>query len=99
MPVGSIKLPIVHVFQYNARHQHAQQQEQKEWWVEDKSKTVRTAGTGQAEPAVGVGSQALQTPMDEYGKYSRELGGLSDGGINHTKLSSSVVWGKEPCKH
>ena len=29
MPVGSINLAIVHVFQYNARHQHAQQQEQK----------------------------------------------------------------------
>ena len=43
-PAGSINLAVVHVFQYNARHQHAQQQEQKERWGEDKSQTVRTGG-------------------------------------------------------
>ena len=40
-------------------------------------------GTGQAEPAVGVGSQALPTPTDVYVKYSGELGGSSDGGAKY----------------
>ena len=42
-------------------------------------------GTGQAEPAVGFGSQVLPTPMDELDKYSGELGGLSDGGTKYNK--------------
>ena len=42
-------------------------------------------GTGQAEPTVRVGSQVLPTHMDEYEKYSGELGGLLDGGIKHNK--------------
>ena len=44
------------------------------------------AGTGQAEPTVRVGYQVLPTPMEEYGKYSGESGGLSDRGRTHTKI-------------
>ena len=43
------------------------------------------AGHGQAEPTVGVGSQALPTPTDEHGKYSGELDVLSDEGAKHNK--------------
>ena len=35
--------------------------------------------------AVGVGSQALPTPTDEYEEKSGELGGLLDGGRNEDK--------------
>ena len=41
--------------------------------------------SGQAEPAVGVGSQELPTPTGEHGEHSVELGGLLDGGLSHTK--------------
>ena len=38
-------------------------------------------GSGQAEPAVGVGSQPLPIPAGEYEEFSREL----DGGTRDTK--------------
>ena len=40
---------------------------------------------GQAEPTVGVGSQALPIPAGEYDKYSGESGGLLDGGVRKAK--------------
>ena len=43
-------------------------------------------GAGQAEPTVGVGSQALPIPGGEYDEYSGELGGLLEGGVRKTKL-------------
>ena len=42
-------------------------------------------GSGQAEPAVGVGSQVLPIPAGEYGEYSGESGGLLDGGTIDAK--------------
>ena len=55
-------------------------------------------GAGQAEPTVGVGSQALPIPGGEYDDYSGELGGLLEGGVRKTNISISVVWGKNPVK-
>ena len=43
-------------------------------------------GSGQAEPSVGVGFQALQIPTGEYDEYSGQLGGLLDGGIRNAKI-------------
>ena len=51
-------------------------------------------GAGQAKPTVGVGSQVVSTPTDEYDKKSEELDGLLDGGRKENRPSSSVLWGK-----
>ena len=41
--------------------------------------------SGQADPAVGVGSQALPIPMEDCGSESGESGGLVGGGQVHGK--------------
>ena len=43
-------------------------------------------GSGQSEPAVGVGSQVLPIPTGEYDEYSGESGGLLDGGTRNAKI-------------
>ena len=60
---------------------------------------IHPVGAGQAEPALGVGSQVLPIPSGEYDKYSGESSGLLDGGTRKAIIYYYCSVGEEPSKN